>query len=73
MAEYRVLVEKLTQGWVHVEAPDADVAYHMVHDGMEWDEIEAEADWGSCGDERNVYNDVEWVRETPSASDNLWN
>jgi alanyl-tRNA synthetase len=76
MNRYRVAVYRIDNinGWIEVEAVDADDAYHMVKQMDTW-EVEEGAEWGSCGDSTEIHVDQMYLIEDitpPSASDGLW-
>ena len=74
MSKFRVSVVRtvVTNGWVEVEADDADEAFAIV-EGMDGWEIEDDAEWGSCGDtdEYELDGYIETVYE-PTVSEGLW-
>jgi hypothetical protein len=70
MSKFRVSVSETTNGWMEVEAPTAYEAICIVQD-MAWSDIREDAEWGSCGDEVEVWDYVEEVYE-PSVSEVLW-
>lgn len=71
MPEYRVWVENHTYGWFYVKAQDENEALSKAS-AMDRDEIEPAAEWGSCGDEFIVGEEVEFYKDDDDPFLDLW-